>query len=66
MIELGYAIKALGWNRIVLLYNRDYGNVESLPFDINHQRMTGYSLQDGQKAKLEIESLAILLLRFLF
>lgn len=52
MIELGYAIKALGWNRIVLLYNKDYGNVESLPFDINHQRMTGYSLQDGQKAEV--------------
>lgn len=52
MIELGYAIKALGWNRIVLLYNKDYGNVESLPFDINHQRMTGYSLQEGQKAEV--------------
>ena len=37
MIELGYAIKALGWQRILLLYNGDYGDVELLAFDINHQ-----------------------------
>ncbi len=51
MIELGYAIKALGWERIVLLYNRECGSVESQPFDINHQRMTGYSLQEEKKAE---------------
>lgn len=46
MIELGYAIKALGWDRIILIYNRDHGEVETLPFDINHRRMTSYSLND--------------------
>lgn len=51
MLELGYAIKSLGWDRIILLYNKDYGNVESLPFDINHQRMLGYSLKDEKKAE---------------
>jgi len=51
MIELGYAIKALGWEHIVLLYNSDCGEVEELPFDINHQRMLGYSLQDTKKSE---------------
>lgn len=49
MIELGYAIKALGWDRIILLYNKDYGDVEKLPFDINHQRMRSYSLVEEEK-----------------
>lgn len=49
MIELGYAIKALGWDRIILLYNKDYGDVEKLPFDINHQRMTSYSFIEEKK-----------------
>lgn len=51
MIELGYAIKALGWQRILLLYNGDYGDVELLPFDINHQRMIKFSLQEEIKAE---------------
>lgn len=51
LIELGYAIKALGWNRIILLFDRDFGSVEELPFDINHQRMTGYSLGEETKSQ---------------
>ena len=51
LIELGYAIKTLGWNRIILLYDRDFGTVEELPFDINHQRMTGYSLEEESKSQ---------------
>lgn len=45
MLELCYAIKALGWQRI-LLHNEDYGDIELLPFDIIHQRMTKFSLQE--------------------
>lgn len=51
MIELGYAIKALGWDKIILLYNKDYGDVEMLPFDINHQRMIPYSLVQEKKSE---------------
>lgn len=51
LIELCYAIKTLGWNRIILLYDRDFGTVEELPFDINHQRMTGYSLEEESKSQ---------------
>lgn len=53
LIELGYAIKSLDWNRIILLYNEDYGSIEEIPFDINHQRMTKYSLRGETKADIK-------------
>lgn len=33
MIELGYAIKSLGWDRIILLYDKDFGEIEEIPFE---------------------------------
>ena len=42
LIELGYAIKMLGWNKIVCFFNSNTGNIEDLPFDINHNRITPY------------------------
>lgn len=53
LIELGYAIRALGWDRIILLYNKDFGEIEELPFDINHRRITSFSL-DGCVEKTKI------------
>lgn len=47
MLELGYAAKVLGWDRIICLYNADYG--KDFPFDINHNRMTDYSLKNSNK-----------------
>lgn len=53
LIELGYAIKALGWDRIILLYDKDFGEIEELPFDINHRRITSFSLGEcEEKAKV--------------
>lgn len=52
MLELGYAVKRLGWERIICLCNIDYG--QEYPFDIAHNRITNYSL-DG-KAKKEVAS----------
>ena len=42
LIELGYAIKALGWERIVLVMNSVYGAPESLPFDLRTKRTMTY------------------------
>lgn len=44
LIELGYALKALGPERIIMIANTDEGNVENLPFDINHKRFTKVTL----------------------
>lgn len=53
MIELGYAIKSLGWDRIILLYDKDFGEIEELPFDINHRRITSFTLEScEEKAKM--------------
>lgn len=49
LIELGYAIKALGWERIILLYDKDFGEIEELPFDINHRRITSFSLEECEE-----------------
>jgi hypothetical protein len=44
LIELGYAISFLGWERIILFCNEIYGTDEKLPFDIRQHRRIGYKL----------------------
>lgn len=39
LIELGFAIKKLGWENIILLFNKNYGKVEELPFDLRGRRI---------------------------
>jgi hypothetical protein len=38
MIELGYALAELGWERIVTVINTHYGSQENLPFDLRNRR----------------------------
>lgn len=52
LLELGYAVKTLGWERVICLCNKDYG--EEYPFDIEHNRITTFSLAD--KSKKEVMS----------
>lgn len=47
LIELGYAIRVLGWDRIICVFNKSYGKPEELPFDIQHHRLLSYSF-DGK------------------
>lgn len=49
MIELGYAIKLSDWERIILLYDKDFDKIEELPFDINHRRITSFTLESCEK-----------------
>ena len=53
MLELGYAVKRLGWERIICLCNVDFGS--EYPFDIAHNRITGYSLVGKSKKEVEGE-----------
>jgi hypothetical protein len=52
MIELGYALKSLGHERIVLVANRAFGGrPEDLPFDLRHRRgPITYELKPGAPA----------------
>lgn len=46
LIELGFAISILGWERIILLFNQEFGNFpDDLPFDIDRHRTAKYSLK---------------------
>lgn len=49
LIELGYAVKCLGWERVICFINTDYGDISKLPFDLEHQRVTPYSLAKEEK-----------------
>lgn len=49
MLELGYAVKTLGWNRIICLCNTDFG--EKFPFDFDHNRRTSYSFKASSRMR---------------
>ena len=49
LFELGYAVKTLGWERIICVFNNDYGKIEDLPFDIKQHRVVSYSLRKNDK-----------------
>lgn len=52
LIELGYAVKVLGWNRIICIFNTDYGSFDDLPFDIKFRRPLCYSLNGKNKTEV--------------
>lgn len=52
LLELGYAVKTLGWDRVICLCNTDYG--DKYPFDIAHNRITDFSLEG--KSRKEVKS----------
>ena len=47
LLELGYAIKTLGFPKIIMLFNTALGKIDDLPFDLRSQRITTYSYKDG-------------------
>lgn len=52
LIELGYTVKRLGWKRIICFINTDYGSIDELPFDLEHQRVTHFSFD--QKTRKDV------------
>lgn len=38
LIELGYALSALGSDRVICIFNTASGSVDDLPFDLKHKR----------------------------
>lgn len=51
LLELGYAVKTLGWERVICLCNTDYG--EEYPFDISHNRITKFSLAEINREEVK-------------
>jgi len=53
LIELGYAVHALAWDRIVMVFNRAFGEPEELPFDIRGRRIVDYHAAEGAEGLAE-------------
>lgn len=45
LIELGYAARALGWNKLICVFNTEFGEVETLPFDIRSRKPLFYNTE---------------------
>ena len=54
VFELGYAVKRLGWDRVICIANEHYGAVESLPFDVRQRRVKCYTLSPEATDRTEI------------
>lgn len=53
MIELGYAAKILGWEKIICFYNINTGSIDNLPFDLRQKRILVYDpLKEGEKRRV--------------
>lgn len=44
LLELGYAMHAIGDDRIILVMNTAYGRIEELPFDLKMRRVIPYNI----------------------
>ena len=59
LVELGYALHALGPSRVLLVLNTAYCKVEQLPFDLRMRRTMSYCMPEkafsrsGERKKLE-------------
>ncbi|NSW91595.1 MAG: hypothetical protein HPY74_13140 [Firmicutes bacterium] len=43
LVELGYAAKTIGWEKIICFFNIKYGCLNDIPFDLNHRRIFQYN-----------------------
>lgn len=59
IFELGYAVSILGWSRVLMLFNKNFGKFpDDLPFDIDRHRATPYMLsEEDPKNKSNVSSL---------
>jgi hypothetical protein len=54
LVELGYAIKALGWNRIIMVMNTTFGGPDKLPFDLRSKRALTYAIENDAAEKAPV------------
>lgn len=61
IFELGYAVAYLGWDRIIMLFNREYGKFpDDVPFDFDRNRISQYKFIETDKGKnINLNSLSL-------
>ena len=52
LFELGYAVQSVGWDNIICVMNEDYTQGGEIPFDIEHNRLTKFSLKEKDKKEV--------------
>lgn len=57
LFELGYALRILGWERVLIILNTNYGKIDDLPFDLDKRRVLSYRC-NGENRKEAIQKLA--------
>ena len=53
VFEAGYALRALGANRLVLVFNKAYGRIDQLPFDLRGRRILYYTAKENDISRAE-------------
>lgn len=59
MTEAGFALRAIGDKRIVLLMSVDSGKIEDLPFDIRHRRITPFPTDPQKRKKFSLKPMIL-------
>lgn len=62
LIELGFAVKTLGWDRIICVFNESTGGISDLPFDLRQRRVRSFRL-DPEEEKAAARTLLTRLLK---
>ncbi|MDQ9171921.1 hypothetical protein Q8A64_16020 [Oxalobacteraceae bacterium R-40] len=57
LVELGYAVAQLGWDRVLLIQNTAFGGPEKLPFDLRGRRVIAYDLAADDTNKADVRGL---------
>lgn len=57
MLELGYAIKTVGWDNVILVFNEAYGDISQIPFDLRQKRIFKYNLLSGHTKQSQLDGL---------
>ena len=67
IFELGYAVAHLGWARIIMLFNKSYGNFPiDAPFDIDRHRASPYNYTRPLKTDKKKDAARCALVKLLF
>lgn len=58
VFELGFAVAQLGWERIIMLFNSEFGDIgKDLPFDFDRHRVSQYKISGKNYKSDKLKSL---------
>ena len=64
VFELGVAVALHGWERVVLLFNKEYSRFEDLPFDFDRHRAASFRCPDEARSSEKVRAARTWLIDF--